>query len=281
MNVVLVSIGCFQEYILTNIKQLIRLGHKKIYVITNNDFFGSFSEYENDITLIDASLLNDTYEYCQKTDMNKNFRNAFWVHTSSRFFYIYAFMETYGIVDVIHLENDVPIYYHCDTLIPLLNKKYVYVPLDCYNRVIASIVYIPEACILKNILTHYEYNINDMENFAKIMKKIPECFETFPIAPLDCNDSEEQQVVSKKFNNFNMIFDAAAIGQFLGGVDPRNIPGDTTGFINETCVIKYDRYGFDWNIDNGIRKPFLIDYNGDKIPIFNLHILCKRLENFI
>ena len=113
------------------------------------------------------------------------------------------------------------------------------------------------------------------------MKKIPECFETFPIAPLDCNDSEEQQVVSKKFNNFNMIFDAAAIGQFLGGVDPRNIPGDTTGFINETCVIKYDRYGFDWNIDNGIRKPFLIDYNGDKIPIFNLHIHCKCLEKFI
>ena len=30
------------------------------------------------------------------------------------------------------------------------------------------------------------------------------------------------------------------MGQYLSGVDPRNNPNNTVGFINETCVIKYN-----------------------------------------
>ena len=93
MNVVLVSIGNFQEYILTNIKQLVRLQHQNIYVITNRNFFDSFAEYSDKIHLIDASTLNDKFQYHQKTSMNINFRDAFWVYTSSRFFYIYSFVN--------------------------------------------------------------------------------------------------------------------------------------------------------------------------------------------
>lgn len=286
MNVVLVSIGNFQEYILTNIKQLIRLEHKNIYVITNSQFFDKFSEYASKIHLIDASKLEDKFNYHQKTSMNANFRDAFWVFTSSRFFYIYAFMQKYQIEDVIHLENDVPIYYNCDTLIPLLNKKYLYIPMDSYNRAIASIVYIPNEKILEKILDIYEFNKNDMENFSIISNKIPECFEQFPICHQDCCQSEEYSYVTKNYNKFGIIFDAAAIGQYLGGVDPRNIQGDTRGFINETCVIKYNKYDFEWETDNdtGIRRPILVDpymNDGKRIRIFNLHIHCKDLEKFI
>ena len=51
---------------------------------------------------------------------------------------------------------------------------------------------------------------------------------------------------NENFQEFNSIFDAAAIGQYLGGVDPRNSPGDTRGFVNETCVVNYDKYEFTW-----------------------------------
>jgi hypothetical protein len=286
MNIVLVSIGNFQEYILTNIKQLIRLNHKKIYVITNLKFFDNFSEYNSNIHLIDASTLEDKFQYTQKTHMNINFRNAFWVFTSSRFFYIYAFMKKYEIQDVVHLENDVPIYYNCDKLIPFLKsstQQKLFIPMDSYNRAIASIVYIPNAEILEKILELYEYNKNDMENFSIISYKIPDFFDKFPICISDHSQTDEEYYVTKNFEKFGFIFDAAAIGQYLGGVDPQNISGDTTGFINETCVIKYDRYNFQWEIDeiDNIRRPFLITEDLEKIQIFNLHIHCKNLEKFI
>ena len=281
MNVVLVSIGNFQEYILTNIKQLVRLQHQNIYVITNRNFFDSFAEYSDKIHLIDASTLNDKFQYHQKTSMNINFRDAFWVYTSSRFFYIYAFMKQYGIDDVIHLENDVPIYYNCDVLTPFLTKKYVYIPMDSYNRAIASIVYIPTSDILEKILNLYEFNKNDMENFSIIANKIPECFDLFPICPQDVNHTEQESYVTQNYKHFGVIFDAAAMGQYLGGVDPRNIVGDTTGFINETCVIKYNKYDFEWDLDGGIRRPFLVKEDGERVRIFNLHIHCKDLEKFI
>jgi hypothetical protein len=54
MNIVLVCVDNFQEYILINIKQLIRLKHKNIFVITNMRFFNLFNEFKDDIVLVSA-----------------------------------------------------------------------------------------------------------------------------------------------------------------------------------------------------------------------------------
>jgi hypothetical protein len=288
MNIVLVSIGNFQEYILINIRQLIRLGHTSIFVITNRDFFSKFSEFidndldnENIVKLIDASTLTDKFQYHSKTTMNVNFRDAFWVFTSSRFFYIYAFMEKYDISNVIHLENDVPIYYNCDILESVLDKKKIYIPMDSNDRAIASIIYIPTAILLEKVLSQYHLNKNDMENFSIIARNSPELFSFFPICIPREYDNHEQEMVTQLFSKFGMIFDAAAIGQYLGGVDPRNISGDTTGFINETCVIKYNEFDFCWISDvDEIKRPFM-KFREQTIPIFNLHIHCKNLEKFV
>ena len=76
------------------------------------------------------------------------------------------------------------------------------------------------------------------------------------------------------------MFDGAAMGQYLGGVDPRNIGGDSRGFVNETCVIKYNQYTFHWMGVDGLMKPFL-QVGCDLVPIFNLHIHSKRVKDFI
>ena len=77
-----------------------------------------------------------------------------------------------------------------------------------------------------------------------------------------------------------MLFDAAAMGQYLGGVDPRNDQSVTVGFVNETCVVKYNNYTFYWIVINEIKKPF-IQIDGNMIPIFNLHVHCKNLNKFV
>ena len=100
MNIVLTCINNFQEYILINIKQLLRLGNKNIYVLTNRELFHHFQEYTN-ITLIDINILHDSYDFMQKCNMDRHFRGGFWLLVSMRFFYIYAFMVQYNIENII------------------------------------------------------------------------------------------------------------------------------------------------------------------------------------
>ena len=279
MNIVLTCLNNFQEYILINIEQLIKLGHKNIYVITNSHLLSNFDKYSFKIKLIDVDALNDSYKFINNTSLDKSFRNGFWCLTSLRFFYIYEFMEKYDINDVIHLENDVLIYYNCEELINLVNKNFLYIPFDTYKRNIASIMYIPNKTIYKNILDCYDFNKNDMENFSSIKYKTG-LIQNFPIFLQNNNLSEEQNFVSTNSKMFPFIFDAAAIGQYLGGVDSRNIAGNTKGFINETCVIKYNNYNIGFEKINEIKKPFIL-IEDKKVPIFNLHIHSKNLQEFV
>jgi hypothetical protein len=284
MHLVLTCINNFQEYILVNIKQLIRLGHKSIYVLTNAAFFRRFSDFSENITLVAIEDLVDSYNYNQNTQLDNQFRGGFWALTSARFFYLYEFMRSRNLENVVHLENDVLIYRNVDMLDELLDKTKIYLPFDTFKRNIASIMFIPDCNIFKTLLDKYDFAKNDMENFSVIQSQTG-LINNFPIFINNPNGSPEYQFVTKNFKQFNMIFDAAAIGQYLGGVDPRNIPGDTTGFVNETCIIKYDQYRFVWKVIYDIRCPYIVIKNENGIdcsyPIFNLHIHSKALDKFI
>ena len=279
MNIVLVCINNFQEYILTNIEQLIKLGHENIYIITNPEFYNFFNKYISKIHLINVNELYESYNFSLKTSLDKNFRNGFWTLTSLRFFYIYEFMKKYDIKDVIHLENDVLIYYNCNNIINLFDKKYMYIPFDSFSRNIASIIYIPDSTVFKKILDNYDFNKNDMENFSIIKKNIG-IIKNLPIFIHNENSNDEEKFVSENFENFSYIFDAAAIGQYLGGVDPKNDTRDTRGFINETCVIKYNNFKIWFDTIDDMKKPY-IEINNKKISIFNLHIHSKKLTFFV
>ena len=149
---------------------------------------------------------------------------------------------------------------------------------DCYNRVIPSIIYIPTPDHFKVIIEKYQYSLNDMQNLSKFDETV---IERLPIYT-DLKTNDETNMVTKNFNKYNTIFDAAAIGQYLSGVDRRNISGDTRGFVNETCVIKYKSNNFFWIKDELtlLYTPH-ISVNNENIPIFNLHIHSKNLTDFM
>lgn len=63
--------------------------------------------------------------------------------------------------------------------------------------------------------------------------------------------------------------------QYLGGVDPRNIPGNSTGFVNESCVVKPNKMNFEWRTRDGMLVPF-----ADGLPLVNLHVHSKDTTRF-
>lgn len=285
-TIVLVCVENFQDYILTNIMQLAKLGHHTT-VLTNNHLFPFFEPFADLVTLVSVETLDDPFDFNNRSQLERGFRNGFWHHTSARLFVLHAFMQKFGVTDVIHIENDVLLYYNCDDTIGrvLYHETHLYIPFDTFERNIASIIYVPDAAVFGEILSHYDFAKNDMYNFSEIRKKT-DLIRTFPIFIEGAVTTEERAFVSTGYNQFGgYIFDAAAIGQYVGGVDPRNTPGDTRGFVNETCVIKYNEEGeIVWINDtaSGIRKPFLKLKGSDtKVPIFNLHIHCKDLHLYL
>ena len=266
-NIILVSVGCFQSYILDNIKQLLKFNFN-IYVITNKRFFKLLKF--NNIKKINSEDLNINFD--KKSKLNKKFRNGFWNYCSKRLFLVYEYIKINNIQNVIHIENDVLLYSNLDYNFE--NK--VYLTMDSNNRCIPSIIYIPNYSLLNNLIKNYDYNKNDMVNMANYYKNNKNIVETLPII----NNSIKKSKYNNNFDVFNSIFDGAAIGQYLGGVDPRNKKGNTIGFINETCVIKYNKYKFKWIEKDGINMPYIIIDN-KPILINNLHIHCKNLKKFM
>jgi hypothetical protein len=216
-------------------------------------------------------------------------------------------MEKYHMENVIHIENDVVLYYNCDTLIERVERTKIYIPFNSFNINVISIVYVPKAELLRPLLMNWDMRMLDMNVFAIFKRMMPDLVDIFPIfkeQPEFAGD-DVKRMVCYNFDRFGVVFDGNAMGQYLGGIDPQNIGGSTrstVGFVNADCCIKYDRYAFVWkemptvgggedgggNVDDGkgertvdmMKKPFLC-VGGDEIPIFNLHIHSKNLAKFV
>lgn len=276
MKVLLISLGIFQDYLLNNIKQLKLQGNNDIVLITEKRFFKKIDENLN-IQLIDVNELNSEYleQFKNNLQLDRNYRNGFWLHCSMRFVYIYEYMKHNNITDIIHIENDVMIYDNFDNIKDKFNKDKIYLVFDNINNVIPGIMYINNYTNLKIILDNYVMNDCDMVNLGKYYNK--SFIEPFPIISID----NDENYFNKNFISFNSIFDGAAMGQYLGGVDKRNnINSDSDSFINEICIIKFNNYKFYWKKINELWNPY-IEINNKLIKINNLHIHSKALEKFL
>ena len=263
-----------QEYIFDNIQHLKNHNNNDITVITDKKFNSLFENININIINIE-DLIPDYINMSSK--LNNAYRNGFWELTSYRFKAIYEYMKQYNIINIIHIENDVVIYKNVDT-IPFHNINKLLLTMDSENRCIPGLMFIPTANILKKCLDIFNPNLNDMQNFSNCYYNLSDYIDTLPIF-IENNENNITKMITKNFKYYNCIFDAAAIGQYLGGVDPRNMSGDTKGFVNETCVINYSKYTFIWKKENNKKIPYII-INNIEYPIVNLHIHCKDLKSF-
>lgn len=272
MKIILVCIGNFQSYILDNIRNLQLFGNHDIVVLTNREFFSRFTNVE----VVSVEDLDDC-GFWKNNRLDQNFRNGFWSYCSMRLFYLYSYIKKYTIQNCVHLENDVMGYVDFDEILPHFMENKLYATFDCHDRVIPGILYIPNWVALHPIIENYNFAMNDMYNLARFDENV---IEPLPIISSNAGGCEYPKLWK---NYINCIYDAAAMGQYIGGIDPRNQGGDTRGFVNETCLVKYNNYGgFYWKkLENlGLYVPYLY-INGEYIRIVNLHIHSKDLQKFM
>jgi hypothetical protein len=270
-------LNTFQEYILDAIQCLRKFNNHKIVVLTDCVMINIFQERNIKVVAVEG-FMPSYKEY--KAGLTNTFRDGFWQLALYRFKILQAYMRHHKKQSILHIENDVLVYKNLSEL-NLSNSNKILLTMDSKTRCIPGIMYIPTFEILQTCLDHFKDNLNDMENWGRCYNELPHLVDTLPIFLPD-NNNPELMDITKNYAQFNCIFDAAAIGQYVGGVDPRNTKGDTTGFVNETCLVNYSKYNIIWKTDatSNMLAPFL-QVNSHDVPIVNLHIHCKDLKKFI
>lgn len=239
----------------------------------------------NNIKLFDYDEFNDDRLFFLKKIKKLNkFRSSFWILSIERYFVLLKFVNKLKINSFFHGELD-NVFFNLSNVDSKLNKfgRKFFFPID-NKKGFGSIVYINSTKILEQFceyaLSQLEKKFyNDMELLFMFSKKFPQHTKFLPT---------EKSVFLKKNNNTldykftKGIFDAARIGQYLFGVDPRNIKGNLYNkvIIDDKKVIKkklkkyYDNCKF--YFDN---QKFYFKFYKKKINIFNLHIHSKLIKD--
>jgi hypothetical protein len=300
-SVVLVHLGdLFVGYINDCIEQINKFSDCDIYLITSKKHFRMIKA---DIVLVaieDVKRSANHIEFNSTSKRDGDFRDGFWKSVVERFYYIEDVIIEYNLEHVFHFENDVMIYCDLGHIKNILIKNQIKMaaPFDNDSRCIPSFLYFNGNEVLSK-LNQYMFHFpeyNDMELIAMFNEKY-NLIEMLPLMPKDY-DNELKSITGltvknklkylEHFDKFQSVFDAAAMGQYLGGVDSRNFKfrflrtffKSKKKFINESAVYNVSNFDYIWETDEFTRKVPYLRYKGVNIKINNLHIHSKKLSDF-
>lgn len=288
INIILIHIGSiYPKYINDCIIQLKNFNFNVHLIISENLI--SYVPY-NDINISKIEdYINEKYDSFSIQGYDKNFRDGFWRSTSSRFFILENYVKVKNIKNFYHIEYDNLIYDDLKHTTEILTKQKedMFLVIDSESRCIPSIMFIKDYKIL-NELTNFillNSNKNDMENLFSFYYSNRSNVGNLPILPTNNNIDLISKTGIKNsgninytnlFDDLNIIFDGAAFGQYVGGVDNRNDSSNTVGFVNETTIFDVSKLNISWE-----KKLPVITHNNKKIRICNLHIHSKTLNKFL
>ena len=323
INLVLIHVGkALPDYIYDCIYQCLLINHYscKIYIIMDDSVINDFKKkllefdfnlytkdnfyYNNILQVIPLSILenvvDENFEEYKSVITNKyqnlsQFRDGFWISTTSRFYYISKLMQLFQLSNVFHIENDIMIYESFNNLYKYIQQEYnlkeineICMIKDSPDRVIPSLLFFPNIYSISKLTYFMTNTFKNSENFVNDMNLLGTFSDQINL-PIDIVHNSKT----------NVIFDGAALGQYLGGIDFKNIPNSneydnpTRGFINETSIVKPNKFNFinrkvifdHINIPitiplctnpeiNNIRNKIILS------RIANLHIHSKQLNEF-
>lgn len=232
-------------------------------------------------TFVPAESLSDggdIQQFQEQSRLRFDFRDDFWFHTSARFFVLAEYMRRAGIEDVIHLENDVSLHFDPVAKLDAFRDHAEFaVPLD-RQRAIAGIVWFANADAAGRLTRHMLANsqINDMDSVGAFCDLNPDIARPLPTMPLSYVVEKGLPAARycEGFERFGGVFDAAAIGQYIGGVHWLNNPHDTRFFVNESSDLDLRNFDLSWDVKDGAR--FLsLNRADERVPVLSIHAHSK------
>eukprot|EP00942_MAST-04A_sp_MAST-4A-sp1_P014501 g14501.t1 len=207
--------------------------------------------HDNEISVVSIEHVED------KNFLTDLFRDEFWRYTTERFFTIEKWLKSFGITEsFIHIENDVLLY--SDPL-ALSFTKGMYIIKDTPTRGIGSVIF--STVSDWHAFIKYAEGCTPPKNDMEILGGYKDAF----LLPCDPNNASR------------LVFDGAAFGQYIAGVDSRNIKSNTeltlyanptVGFVNETSVVKAD-HSFNGTYTSLLHSESVIRVYAQNISVYH------------
>jgi hypothetical protein len=273
VDVVLFQQGPIPDYIKDCIKQIKFWSPSAIiHLISDHPF--SFQD------VIDFDLISlESFPSVQaviNTQYFQHEKNPLWRTSALRFAYIQAYMELFGLKDVIHFDNDVMIYCDLEDVAGrcrVLSMRNAITPCNrdlmiCGFCYFSNLTKINEQLSIFMEMSHVRLEglAGSMPNEMRLLGLIRDMgyINDLPILPSSLDAGE-----------FG-LFDSAAYGQYLGGTCNGHSPGwaEDHHYIGKEILRGNIEVFFDG-------KPFVRDLiNNEVFSINNLHVHSKNLKAF-
>lgn len=247
---------------------------RKIILLLDENFnsVNKIKNYSFEIVYLDNLFI-------EKCSLSKDTSlcNSFWINTAKRLKVLYEYCKDNNIKRYFHAEIDNLIFSlnSLEKKLNLLGKGF-FAPKDSEERALASLVFCNNNESITKILSYFSppfsaksemHAIGQYNNFSSCSVNLPT--ESF------LEVKGKWSVISPE--KIGGIFDAAAIGQFIFGIDPIHEPYKPLYnlFINENVLIKFSDVEFYLKNKNvyiyfkKIKKEF---------KIYNIHVHSKNIK---
>lgn len=202
---------------------------------------------------------------------------GYWAFTLERLFALQK-MRSNSKLPIIHFESDVFPLLQNDVLMELERRiKKVAFPRISKTRGIASILYSPNMEKVNTFLDKLQELLlkdlkiqNDMVLLGKALNQ--GLAEELPTLP------EQAWKIQSKKGNRNIVFDGAALGQYLFGQDPLHTNNvRISGFQNPDFTLDLKTTNWKLNLEENLCKGLSFLVKGESYFPANLHIHSKEI----
>ena len=304
MNIILIHIGNKKiDYIVNTFYQLLKYKNKNIFFLANKKIINQLKLYKickkiKFYNLDKVEISKNHKVFLKKNNLDKKFGDGFWLKTLERFFFIESFCNKMKFKNIIHLENDVLIFDNLEKYekifvknfnigMTLLNKN-LCVPGFLFFKNYKNLNFLCEYIVSKYRFFFQKKNKNDMRIFAEMYNEFKNIkknkIRLLPTMNSDLGKLVNCDLKDKKpfydyYKKFGVIFDACAIGQKIGGLDPKfhKFKGS---YINPFNIFDISDVEIIIKKNNKYKKPFL-KINKKLVPILNVHMHSKKTNFFL
>lgn len=218
-----------------------------------------------------------------------NFRNGFWLKSMERIFVLEQYMRETNRTSILHAELDQCLF-RLDDLVERLEKsgkKGFFVPFHTPNAAVASVIFCNKIDAMQSIINFAlrdTFFLNEMTliaNAATAQNSEIIAMPTYATEIINRDYIEPLQIQKIESSAIGGFLDAAQLGQWVGGLDPRNvgikhIPRNKFVDIEQKGLLsRSDLQKIHFIFDSANSHLFLKDESNQLKRLYNLHLHSK------
>lgn len=242
---------------------------------------------------IDFAALEDFYspieaEHVVATaGISPSFRDGFWVKTLERFFVLEQFMTHASLTEILHAELD-QLLFRVDLLdraLRLLPERGIFVPFHRSDAAVASVFFCNNREALSSLLDFAGKSAsiaNEMALLAQWAHAVPQFAWALPTLATALRPAHSAlPVVGPIPDELGGIVDAAQLGQWVAGIEPRNVPlyrRHRTKFVDaphDMLLTEEQLRSIELSFNESTGELRCALGSGQRIRLYNLHIHSK------